>query len=1050
MPARSNIAILATACRLPDANSAAELWANAMQGRRAFRALPRGRLDLNRYAPGLVGEADSITRIRAGLLTNWRIDRAALRIPKKTFEATDLTHWLALELAAEAIDAIGGIDRLDRNRTAVVVANTLAGEFSRSSLLRLRSPFLGDVLTDAAASEGLGAEATARLRGTFEQELRRHFPDPNEDSLAGGLANTIAGRIANYFDLHGGAYSVDAACASSLVALADAANLLVSEQVDAVVVAAVDLSLDPFELVGFSRNGALAADDMRVFDANASGFWPGEGGACAVLMREQDAARRELPTLVRIRGWGLSSDGAGGLTRPSLEGQLTAYRRAYDMAGLDPDDVDFVEAHGTGTAVGDPIEVRALAALRQGARSALPIGSIKANIGHTKAAAGFAGLLKTVESLRRGMVPPHVSCERPHPAFAESDNRIRPNLACLPIARARGGIAGVSSFGFGGINAHVVVEHVGVMASSVAVSRPPVRQDAELFLFSGDSADEVAAAIASMERRAATLSMAEFIDAAAYAASTVNHGPVRAAVVATHGAELAERLVRAKAAVMSGHGVDATERNIFVGRGSHGPRIGFLFPGQGAPCRPDGGLWSHRFAGVDALTAGLPAATGRDAVATDVAQPGIVAASLEAIRVLERLGISASVSAGHSLGEISALAWARTLDDESALQLALVRGSIMARTGSPGGAMLRVVLAGPDAEYLAIETGTVVACRNGIAESVLAGTAEAIIKAAALCRDRSIEASRLAVSHAFHSPHMQAAANELSLALRSTSFAPAIAGRTVISTITGAALTPDSDLRRLLVDQLTAPVRFDDALGILAAQADYLVEVGPGEGLARLARDNGIAASSVDAFGNSLKPLLATAGALFAAGLAIRAEALFEDRNIRAFEPGDVPGFIESPCGSRETGRGVEIPDPVPQATPEAAIESLAPETSALAAVLSAIANETGLEASRIGADDRFLDALHLNSLAVTRIVIAASRALRLRLPTAPAEFANATSRQLADALAELQSFGSGSDHDRSAHRRRAPMGPDLRNAMEQGPAAGAHRPITPVATYRT
>ena len=232
---------------------AAELWANTIEGRRSFRALPRERLDLSRYAQRVIGEADSITRIRAGLLTNWQIDRSGLRIPKKTFEATDLTHWLALELAAETIGAIGGIDRLDRSRTAVVVANTLAGEFSRSSLLRLRSPFLNDVLADAAASEGLTAETTARLRGAFELELRRRFPDPNEDSLAGGLANTIAGRIANYFDLHGGAYSVDAACASSLVALADAANLLISEQVDAVVVAAVDLSLDPFELVGFSE-----------------------------------------------------------------------------------------------------------------------------------------------------------------------------------------------------------------------------------------------------------------------------------------------------------------------------------------------------------------------------------------------------------------------------------------------------------------------------------------------------------------------------------------------------------------------------------------------------------------------------------------------------------------------------------------------------------------------------------------------------------------------------------------------------------------------------
>src|SRR4051794_26941203 len=138
----SCIALLSTACRFPDANSAAELWTNAMQGRRAFRAMPRGRLDLDRYAAGIIGEADSITRIRAGLLTNWRIDRSGLRIPKKTYEATDLTHWLALELAAEAIGAIGGVDRVDRNRNAGVGGKKLARGVYRSSLPPPSPPFL--------------------------------------------------------------------------------------------------------------------------------------------------------------------------------------------------------------------------------------------------------------------------------------------------------------------------------------------------------------------------------------------------------------------------------------------------------------------------------------------------------------------------------------------------------------------------------------------------------------------------------------------------------------------------------------------------------------------------------------------------------------------------------------------------------------------------------------------------------------------------------------------------------------------------------------------
>src|SRR5947209_18373568 len=140
----SNLAVVACACRFPDAQSPSELWSNIVEGRRSFRAIPRERIDLTRYASERVGEADSITPVRAGLLTNWRVDRSALRIPQATFATTDLTHWLALELAVEAMDAIGGTDTIDRQQTAVIAANTLTGEFSRAALLRMRQPFLDD------------------------------------------------------------------------------------------------------------------------------------------------------------------------------------------------------------------------------------------------------------------------------------------------------------------------------------------------------------------------------------------------------------------------------------------------------------------------------------------------------------------------------------------------------------------------------------------------------------------------------------------------------------------------------------------------------------------------------------------------------------------------------------------------------------------------------------------------------------------------------------------------------------------------------------------
>jgi enediyne polyketide synthase len=1011
----TSISVISTSCRFPDAASPTELWRNALEGRRSFRAIPPQRLDIARYSAETIGEADSITHIRAGLLTNWSFDRARFRIPEKTFAATDLTHWLALELAAESIDRMGGPETLDRTRTAVVVANTLAGEFSRAGLLRLRLPFLADILEQASDAEGLPDEAAAGLRQRFVGMLRSHFPEPNEDSLAGGLANTIAGRIANHFDLRGGAYSVDGACASSLVAVADAANLLVSGQADVVLVVAVDLSLDPFELVGFSRNGALAANEMRVFDKRVEGFWPGEGGACAVLMREKDARRRELPALANILGWGLSTDGSGGLTRPSSEGQLSAYRRAYEMAEVDPADIAFVEAHGTGTAVGDPIEVRALAALCEGARSPLRIGSIKANIGHTKAAAGFAGLIKAIEALRHGVLPPHVGCQTPHPVFAEVGDVVRPALICEPIEDCRAAIAGVSSFGFGGINAHVVIQRAESVARPSVLPKPPVTQETELFLFSGARTDEIVARIVELEQRAPGLSMAELTDSAAQTASALRYGSIRVAVIASNGADLADRLCRARESLLTGDSSLAHHDDIFVGRTHRAPRIGFIFPGQAAPCRPDGGIWRRRFSCAADLDARLPsfAGSGNDPTATNVAQPVIVASSLQALRVLRRLGITADIAAGHSLGEITALAWAGVLSEDAAIDLAQARGSIMAQFGLAGGAMLRVMLSAEEAGRLFGDCGTVVACQNGRFETVIAGSVEAIAVAAKRCAARNIEASRLSVSHAFHSPDMEPATIPLGKVLKT--FRLKAAEARVISTITGAPLEPESALPQLLIDQLTRPVLFDRALDQMAAETDILVEVGPGRGLTRLARDRGLTAMSVDALADRLQPLLATAGALFVAGVDVRTDALFEDRNVRAFDPAALSSFIDSPCGSRSAGSAVERVNIAPAIVEQ--VECAVVPGEPLAMVLSIVAAETGLDISGFGADDRFLDAFHLNSLAVARIVRTAAKALNARVPSVPTEFANATPRLLAEALVELREFGDdiAGEHQRIA-----------------------------------
>ena len=260
-----------------------------------------------------------------------------------------------------------------RERTGVFVGNTLTGEFSRANLMRLRWPYVRRVIS-AALQNGGGKLSSdhVRLLAEIESLYKSPFPATTEDSLAGGLSNTIAGRICNYFDLKGGGYVVDGACASSLLAIANACSALQAGDVDVALAGGVDLSLDPFELAGFSKLGALAGEKMRVFDEHSSGFWPGEGCGFVVLMRREEAVAQQHSVRAVIRGWGISSDGSGGITRPEMSGQVLALDRAYRRAGYGIDSVAYFEGHGTGTSIGDAVELQALSQARRAAGDHAP------------------------------------------------------------------------------------------------------------------------------------------------------------------------------------------------------------------------------------------------------------------------------------------------------------------------------------------------------------------------------------------------------------------------------------------------------------------------------------------------------------------------------------------------------------------------------------------------------------------------------------------------------------------------------------------------------
>jgi enediyne polyketide synthase len=272
-----SVAIVGMACRYPDACSPGELWENVLAQRRAFRRIPSERLRLEDYLSPDHRAPDSTYIGEAAVIEGYDFDRTRFRVSGSTFRATDLAHWLALDIAAQALADAGFHEGegLPRDTTGVILGNTLTGEFSRANLMRLRWPYVRRVVEAALITKGWSAEQCQAFLEELESQYKAPFPPVGEETLAGSLSNTIAGRICNHFDLKGGGYTVDGACAASLLAVATACSSLVEGDFDVALAGGVDLSLDPFELVGFAKTSALAPEEMRIYDVRSAGFWPG-------------------------------------------------------------------------------------------------------------------------------------------------------------------------------------------------------------------------------------------------------------------------------------------------------------------------------------------------------------------------------------------------------------------------------------------------------------------------------------------------------------------------------------------------------------------------------------------------------------------------------------------------------------------------------------------------------------------------------------------------------------------------------------------------------
>ncbi|MFZ0546860.1 MAG: condensation domain-containing protein, partial [Candidatus Promineifilaceae bacterium] len=601
------------------------------------------------------------------------------------------------------------------------------------------------------------------------------------DAYAGtGNAHSVAAnRLSYVLDLQGPSMAIDTACSSSLVAAHQAIRSLRSGESDMALVGGVNLLLSPELTIAFSQARMMASDGhCKTFDAKADGYVRGEGCGVVVLKRLSDAQRDGDTVLAVLRGSAVNQDGrSNGLTAPNGRAQQAVIRQAMDDAGVEPSEIDYIEAHGTGTPLGDPIEIQALRAVLDGQKNGRPIyvGSVKTNIGHLESAAGIAGLIKVILSLRHGCIPPHLNYTELNPYIDLTNSTLKIAGEGAPWSEGEEvRIAGVSSFGFGGTNAHLVVsEYVDTAEPAPTPNIPDASSDMEehmerplhLLALSAKSENalrQLAGKYAGHFQQQTDLSLADV----AYSANTSRKQfDYRLAVSGADSETVREKLM---AAVSSKTAVAESARST--------EKIAFLFTGQGAQFAGMGWeLFETQPVFREALVRCaeiLDAYMERplleimfaepDSKAanwlnhTEFTQPALFALEYSLAQLWLSWGIRPDVVMGHSVGEYVAACLAGVFSLEDGLKLISARSQLMG-TLPQEGAMVAVFA--PESvvlETLSTVSGAMigVAAVNGPQSVVISGERVAVKKAMGQLGEQGVETRPLVVSHAFHSPLM--------------------------------------------------------------------------------------------------------------------------------------------------------------------------------------------------------------------------------------------------------------------------------------------------------
>lgn len=878
------IAIVGMGLRLPGGvDNPASFWRKLEAGFDAITEVPADRFDLSAwYDPDPNAAGKMSTRWGGFLDAVDRFDAHYFGISPREARAMDPQQRLLLELSIEALlDAGLALDRVPRARTAVFVG---VSTHDWSHLIE----------------SGLPAEDLDAYVGT-------------------GIApSVVAGRISFALGLSGPCLMVDTACSTSLVAVHLAAESLMRGECDLALAGGASVILDPKGTVFFSKLKAMSPSGRsKAFDASADGYVRSEGAGVLALKRLDDAIRDQDPIWAVVRGTAINHDGpASGLTVPSADAQEAVIRAALRRAAIDPAEVGYIEAHGTGTPLGDPIEIQALGRVF-GARPAdhpLFVGSVKSNLGHAEAAAGVAGLVKAALMVHHAAIPPHLHFRVPSPRIPWAELPLQVPTSYRPWPEQAPRIAGVSSFGFSGTNAHVIVE-----AGPAVPPRASAEPGPQLVVLSGRSRAQVEGTTAAWANALAGATDLRLDDVAATALVGRAKEEWRAAIVATERSTLGDAL-RAQATRSPARrslGADARLGLTFVFGGQGGQWLGM---GRGLlrayPAFREALTHVDRAIRAEADWSALQAIDSEHAPSSIARiQPLIFAIQVALARLYAELGVVPEVVVGHSMGEAAAAVVAGALALEDGVSVIVRRSALLERLSGQG-TMAQVGLRAAALEPL-LAPGASIAAENGPETTVISGQVEAVEATLRALEARGVETRRIKVDVASHSAVVEPVLAPLADAL--AHLRPRSPAIRMISTVHGEQIRGEDLSASYWTRNLRAPVRFAPVIAALARSGHRVfLELGPHPVLVSPLLDvlatervDGAVLPSLVRDADERVSLLESLGALFVAGVPLD-EVRLLSKDARRVRLPPHPWEPERHLLPLERGKGQQAPSTDP------------------------------------------------------------------------------------------------------------------------------------------